>query len=82
MGLLLFSHVRRQPRRNHHTQIKREEERVWKRGGLFAMSYTNPTYLAIRSGVSASQAVARQRTLKLYRDFQRCVRIPMPIYVG
>ncbi|ORY86327.1 NADH dehydrogenase 1 alpha subcomplex 6 [Protomyces lactucae-debilis] len=44
------------------------------------MSYTNPTHLAIKSGISASQVVARQRTLKLYRDFQRCIPEMINLY--
>ncbi|BFZ55322.1 ndufa6 NADH-ubiquinone oxidoreductase subunit [Savitreella phatthalungensis] len=37
------------------------------------MSYTNPTFLAVKTASSGSKAIARSRVIKLYRDFQRCV---------
>lgn len=42
---------------------------------LSAMSYTNPTFLAVKTATSANHAAARKRALKMYRDYQRCVKL-------
>ncbi|CCG81485.1 putative NADH-ubiquinone oxidoreductase B14 subunit [Taphrina deformans PYCC 5710] len=44
------------------------------------MSYTNPTFLAMKTVSSANHAAARKRALKMYRDYQRCVPDMVNLY--
>jgi NADH dehydrogenase (ubiquinone) 1 alpha subcomplex subunit 6 len=43
------------------------------------MSFTTPTYLAVKTATSKSLDHSKRRVISLYRQWQRAVRIPLPI---
>jgi hypothetical protein len=43
------------------------------------MSFTTPTYLAVKTATSKSLDHSKRRVISLYRQWQRAVRIPAPL---
>src|SRR5271170_6104743 len=43
------------------------------------MSFTTPTYLAVKTATSKSLDHSKRRVISLYRQWQRAVRIPLSI---